>query len=38
MRRAADEVAGLLPVYQAMHDRAMARDVGMTRKLGRGLQ
>lgn len=37
LRRAADEVAELLPIYRAMHDRAAACDVGMTRKLGRGL-
>ncbi|WP_238366018.1 amidohydrolase family protein [Mesobacterium pallidum] len=37
LRRAADEVADLLPVYRAMHDRAVARDVGMTRKLRKGL-
>ncbi len=37
LRRAADEVAELLPVYRAMHDRAAARDVGMMRKLGKGL-
>ncbi len=37
LRRAADEMAGLLPVYRAMHDRATARDVGMTRKLRKGL-
>lgn len=37
LRRAADEVADLLPVYRAMHTRAAARDVGMTRKLGKGL-
>lgn len=33
LRRAADEVAPLLPLYRAMHDRAVARDVGMARKL-----
>ena len=37
LRRAADEVSELLPVYRAMHDRAALRDVGMTRKLTRGL-
>lgn len=37
LRRAADEVAELLPVYRAMHDRAAAIDVGMTRKLKEGL-
>lgn len=37
LRRAADEVAHLLPIYRAMHDRAVARDVGMKRKLGKGL-
>lgn len=37
LRRAADEVADLLPIYRAMHDRAVAHDVGMTRKLGKGL-
>lgn len=37
LRQAADEVADLFPVYRAMHDRAVARDVGMTRKLGKGL-
>lgn len=37
LRRAADQMADLLPVYRAMHDRAAARDVGMTRKLGKGL-
>ncbi|RYH07124.1 amidohydrolase family protein [Tropicimonas sp. IMCC6043] len=37
LRRAASEVADLLPVYRAMHDRAAARDVGITRKLKRGL-
>lgn len=36
LRHAADEVAELLPVYRAMHDRAAACDVGMSRKLGRG--
>jgi len=33
LRRAADEVAPLLKLYRAMHDRAVARDVGMRRKL-----
>jgi cytosine/adenosine deaminase-related metal-dependent hydrolase len=37
LRRAAEEVSDLLPIYRSMHDRAAARDVGMTRKLGRGL-
>ncbi|MFK7762960.1 MAG: amidohydrolase family protein [Roseobacter sp.] len=37
LRRAADEVAELLPFYRAMHDRASAQDVGMTRKLKQGL-
>lgn len=37
LRRAADEVSDLLPVYRAMHDRAASRDVGMVRKLGKGL-
>ncbi|WP_353475209.1 amidohydrolase family protein [Salipiger sp. H15] len=37
LRRAAAEVADLLPVYRAIHDRAAARDVGMRRKLEKGL-
>ncbi|SIT01652.1 5-methylthioadenosine/S-adenosylhomocysteine deaminase [Roseivivax lentus] len=37
LRRAAEEVSYLLPVYRAMHDRAVAVDVDMTRKLGKGL-
>ena len=37
LRRAAEEVSDLLPVYRAMHDRAVARDLGITRKLGKGL-
>jgi cytosine/adenosine deaminase-related metal-dependent hydrolase len=37
LRRAADDMAEILPIYRAMHDRASARDVGMTRKLGKGL-
>ncbi len=37
LRRAADDMAEILPVYRAMHDRASARDVGMMRKLGKGL-
>ncbi|MFD1343248.1 amidohydrolase family protein [Litorisediminicola beolgyonensis] len=37
LRRASEEVSDLLPVYRAMHDRAVASDVGMTRKLGKGL-
>lgn len=37
LRRAADEVAELLPFYRAMHDRASAQDVGLTRKLTKGL-
>lgn len=37
LRRAAEDVAELLPLYRAMHDRAAARDVGLTRKLGKGL-
>lgn len=37
LRRAADEVAELLPLYRALHERAAVRDVGMTRKLGKGL-
>lgn len=37
LRRAAEEVSDLLPVYRAMHDLAVARDVGMSRKLGKGL-
>lgn len=37
MRRAGEEVADLLPVYRAMHERAAGLDVRMTRKLGKGL-
>jgi cytosine/adenosine deaminase-related metal-dependent hydrolase len=36
LRRAADEVAELMPIYRAMHDRAAAMDVGLSRKLGEG--
>lgn len=35
LRRAADEVAELMPIYRAMHDRAAACDVGFSRKLHR---
>ena len=38
LRRAAEEVADLLPVYRAMCDRAASRDVGMTRKLAQGFR
>jgi cytosine/adenosine deaminase-related metal-dependent hydrolase len=37
LRRSAEEVADLLPLYRTMHDRAAARDVGLRRKLGKGL-
>ncbi|MEY8120341.1 amidohydrolase family protein [Falsihalocynthiibacter sp. BN13B15] len=37
LERAAVEVAPLVPLYRAMHDKAVARDVGMTRNLSGGL-
>lgn len=37
LRRAADEVYSLLPIYRAMHDRASTVDVGLTRKMQEGL-
>ncbi|MDW3221829.1 MAG: amidohydrolase family protein [Paracoccaceae bacterium] len=33
LRRAAEEVAELVPIYRAMHDRAAAIDLGFSRKL-----